>query len=368
MTDIRIQRMAQVLVSYSLEVQKGQRLAVFTAPAAIPLAREVYRKALHVGAFPEIFLDTPGVQEILLTEGSDEQLTSVPLIARASIEEYDARLLILAQENTKALQQIDPARLAMQSKARQYLVETMGRRTIEGNFHWCTTLYPTNAYAQDAGMSLAAFEDFVYQGCFVDEDDPVAHWQELGRLNERCIRWLVGKREVHILCQDTDLRFSIEGRTFINDDGHLNFPDGEIFSAPIEETVNGHIHFSFPAVLNGLAIADISLRLENGVVVEAHAPNNQDFLDHMLSLDEGARRVGEIAFGTNERIQRGIQLTLFDEKIGGTFHMALGSSIQGTGGRNVSAIHWDMVCDLRSGGEVWVDGELFCKDGQFVIA
>ena len=367
MADQRLRRLAQVLVRYSLEVKKGDRLAIMTGPIAAPLVQEVVREAVRAGAFPETFVELPGVQEIMLKEGSDEQLRYIPPSARMVIEEYETMLQLFSQENTKGLSGIDPARLALSQEAFRELGKTYMRRSAEGSLRWCIAMFPTNAYAQDADMSLSDFEDFAYRACFLDDEDPVARWQELSRQQERLVQWLKGKRTVHLLGRDTDLTLSIAGRTFINAEGRRNFPDGEFFTSPVEDSANGTIRFSFPASYGGRSVEDVRLRFENGVVVEATAAQGQDYLDKMLGMDEGARRLGEFAFGNNRNVDRCTKNILFDEKMGGTVHLALGAGFPDAGGVNQSALHWDMVCDLRNGGEVYVDDELFSKDGQFVV-
>lgn len=373
MSDIRVQRMAQVLVRYCLGIRQGDRLAIRTRPVAAPLIREVMREAVHAAAFPETFIAIPGVQEILLKEGSDEQLSYIPAALRMAIEEYETLLVIEAQENTRALNGVDPARLAVAQQAASELLHTELARTnpedryAKGSLRWCGTLFPTNAYAQDSDMSLSDFEDFVYHACFLDNADPIARWQELAKQQERYVHWLNGKHTVHLLGQDTDLTFSIDGRIFINDDGRYNLPGGEFFTGPVENSANGYIRFSFPASFAGRSVEDVRLRFESGIVVDATAAQGQDYLDRMLGMDEGARRLGEFAFGNNRNVNRITKNTLFDEKMGGTVHLALGASIPQTRGINVSALHWDMVCDLRTGSEIRVDGELFCKDGNFVV-
>lgn len=373
MVDIRIQRMAQVLVRYCIGAREGDRLAIRSMPAAQPLLLEVFREALRAGAHPEIFLGLPGQAEIFFQEAADEQLMYIPAAVRLMVEEYEAMLVIDAQENTKSLNGIDPSRLAVAQKASQELSLTSSRRTnpqdpyAPGSQRWNRVLYPTNAYAQDANMSLADFEDFVYRACLLDDEDPIARWQELSRQQERLVQWLNGRRSVHLHGQDTDLTLSIEGRSFINDDAHYNMPGGEFFTSPVEDSADGYIRYSFPASFNGRSVEDVRLRFEHGVAVEARAGQGQDYLDRMLSLDEGARRLGEFAFGNNRNVDRCTKNTLFDEKMGGTVHLALGASIPQTGGVNESALHWDMVCDLRNGGEVYIDDELFSKDGQFVV-
>lgn len=373
MPDLRVQRMAKVLVQYCIGARKGDRFAIQSEPAGQPLVLEVYREALRAGAHPELFLTLPGLAEIYFKEASDEQLRYIPAAMRLMVEEYEAFLHIDAQQNTRALNGVDPARVTLAQKAGEALGLASLRRTnpkqpyAPGSLRWNRFLFPTNAYAQDAGMSLADFEDFVYRGCFLDDEDPVARWQELSGQQERLVQWLNGRHTIHLRGQDTDLTFSIEGRSFINDDGHYNMPGGEFFTGPVEDTANGYIRYSFPSSFNGRAVEDVRLRFEHGVVVEASAAQGQEYLDRMLSMDDGARRIGEFAFGNNRSVDRCTKNTLFDEKMGGTVHLALGASIPQTGGVNESALHWDMVCDLRSGSEIRVDGELFCKDGQFAV-
>ena len=367
MTDTRLQRMAQVLIHYSLGMKKGERLAITTGPQAVPLVRETVREALRAGSFPETFFRIADIQEVVLKEASDEQLQYIPPYMRFIVEEYETTLQIMAAENTKALSGADPARQAVAQQAAVDLMQTNMRRTADGSLRWCAAMFPTNAYAQDAEMSLSDFEDFVYHACFLDDDDPVARWQALSKQQERLVQWLKDKHTVHILGPDTDLTLSIAGRVFINGDGHYNFPDGEFFTGPVEDSANGYIRYTFPASFGGRAVEDVRLRFEDGVVVEARAARSQDYLDKMLSLDEGAKRLGEFAFGNNPNVTRFIKNTLFDEKIGGTIHLALGASYPMTGAVNQSALHWDMVCDLRQGGEIRVDDELFSKDGVFVV-
>ncbi|MEO8970516.1 MAG: aminopeptidase [Ktedonobacteraceae bacterium] len=367
MSDIRIQRMAQVLVQYSLGIKKGDRFAIQTGPIAAPLVREVVREALHAGAYPETFVRLPGVREIMLKEGSDEQLTYIAPAFRIMIEEYEAMLQIISDENTKSLSGVDPSRIAISQQAAGPLMDTYMKRSQAGSMNWSIAMFPTNALAQDADMSLSDFEDFIYHACFLDDENPVARWQELGRQQEKYVQYLKGKKTVHLVGQDTDLTLSIEDRTFINDDGHKNFPGGEFFTGPVENSASGTIRYTLPASFGGRSVQDVRLRFEKGVVVEASAANGQDYLEAMLSMDEGARRLGEFAFGNNRNVDRCTKNVLFDEKMGGTVHLALGHSIPETGGVNESVLHWDMVCDLRTGSEIRVDGELFSKNGEFVF-
>ena len=246
-------------------------------------------------------------------------------------------------------------------------METQMRRTASGELRWTAAQYLTQAAAQDAGMSLRDYEDFVYGAALLNEPDPVAAWKSLGERQQRIADWLADKDEVHISGDGTDLKLSIKGRTWINDDGHLNFPGGEVFTGPVEESVEGVIRFNYPAFLRGREVTGVRLVFKRGVVTEATASGDAAFLQEMLGLDEGARRLGEFAFGTNRGIQTFSKNTLFDEKIGGTLHMALGRSIPESGGKNLSALHWDMVYNLREGSEVTVDGQIFARNGEIWI-
>lgn len=363
--DPRIKRMAEVLIRYSLDVQPGSLLAVFASSEALPLAREVYREALRVGAYPELQLSMEDAQEIFLKEANDAQLDFVSPVRQLIYERYDRLLYIGAEMNTRRLSRIDPQRSARYSKAHDALDTLWSQRAARGEMRWCYTQYPTHAYAQDAGMSLDDYWEFVCNASLLNESDPIAAWHVMAEQQQQLIRWLAGRKTVHILAEDTDLTLSIEGRPFLPCDGHINFPDGEIYSGPVEDSAEGIIRFALPSSYDGHAVDDIRLRFEKGRVVEARAAVGEAYLLRMLDIDEGARRIGEFSFGTNFGIREATRNILFDEKIGGTLHMALGRSYPESGGLNVSALHWDMICDTRRYGEVRVDGELFLKDGHY---
>ncbi|MGH2517621.1 MAG: aminopeptidase, partial [Ktedonobacterales bacterium] len=361
---------AKTLVGYCLDVQPGQTVLLNAGPAAEPLLAEVYREVLRAGGHPVPRISLATLAEIRLGEGSDEQLAWLDPTVRYWAEHADARLTIESETNTRTLANVDPRRQAVAARAERELREVRSRRGAADEERWCLTLYPTDAYAQDAGMSLAAFQEFVYEACFLNAEDPAEAWRELGRKQQFYVDWLRGKEQVHVVGPETDLRISIAGRTFRNSDGKRNFPSGEFFTSPLEDSAEGTIRFTIPSVRGGHRVEDIRLRFERGRVVEATAAQGQEYLERMLDTDEGARLVGEFAFGNNPGIQRGIQTILFDEKIGGTIHMALGNSYQECGGKNISGLHWDMICDLRAaagGGEVYVDGTLFLKDGQLMV-
>ena len=367
MHDPRVRKLAETLVGYSLKIKKDDVVVISTEPSAAPLVEELYRAILAVGAHPMTHITMRGLTRLGLKYGSDEQLSRISPFERFGNEQADVQIIIDASTNTRELSGIDPARLSLAHAVRHELMTTFMRRSATGELRWCVTLFPTEALAQDANMSLPDFEDFVYNVCFLNEDDPAAKWREMHTEQQRLVNYLSGKREVRLIGDGTDLTLGIAGRTFISCAGDKNFPDGEFFTGPEETKVNGTVRFSFPAVFSGRQVEDVRLTFEHGRVVQASAQSGQDFLEQMLDLDDGARILGEFAFGNNPNVSQYTKNILFDEKMGGTVHLALGASYPETGGLNESALHWDMVCDLRNGGEVYVDGVLFAKDGKFVV-
>ena len=367
MQDIRIERWAHTLIHYSLSVKAGETIAIHATPLAAPLVEAVYREILRTGAHPVPLIDLENLEEILLRQGSDAQLTKISPVSSALVESVDARLSIGSRSNTKALSGVEPDRTAKRRRALQGLSQAFRKREQAGNFRWSSTLYPTSGYAQDAEMSLHDFEEFVFDVCFLNDPDPIARWKELSVQQQRLVDWLVGHKQVHIKGERTDLTLSIQDRVFINSDGKRNFPSGEFFTGPVENSANGVIQFDIPSSYDGRTIEGVRLVFREGKVVEASARHGQDYLEHMLDMDAGARYLGEFAFGNNPRVDRSTKNVLFDEKMGGTVHLALGASYPETGGVNSSALHWDMVCDLRHNGEVWVDDALFLKDGKIQV-
>jgi aminopeptidase len=367
MADPRVEAMAHILVDYSVNVQPGEFVRIEGNPEGAPLLLAVYQRVLERGGHPWLRTGLHEATEIFFKYAGDEQLDYVPDIMRQLIEDIDADITIWTETNTKALTHVDPAKQARAQAARRPLSERYLERAGKKELKWTLSAYPTPAFAQDAEMSLREFEDFLFGAALVHEPAPIAAWQAVSREQQRLVDWLADKDQVRFVGPDTDLTLSVKGRRWINCDGHENFPDGEIFTGPIEDSVNGHVRFTYPACESGREVEDVRLWFENGKVVKATAAKNEEFLLTMIDVDEGARFLGEFAFGTNPGVQHFTKNILFDEKIGGTVHMALGTGYPETGSTNRSAIHWDMICDLRQGGEVWVDGVLFARDGKFLI-
>jgi len=353
---------AQLLVDYCLEVRPGQAVLVQVDTAAAPLARALTRAVLAAGGEPHLRLTYPEQAADLLELASDELLAPEPVVQLEEIRRMDAYVRVSAPTNSRQLEGVDTARLA-----------ALGRRMREVTRHrvtrtrWVGTLYPTAAGAQAAGMTTDAYEAFVYGAMFLDDADPAARWRELGAAQQRWADRLAEADEVRIAGPGTDLRLSVKGRKWANSDGKRNMPSGEVFTGPIEDSAEGTIHFAVPSSVAGTVVEGVTLRFEAGKVVAATAQRGQGTLDAQLGADAGARYLGELGVGTNPHITLPTLHTLFDEKILGTIHLALGSSYPETLGTNESSIHWDLVCDLRREGSVTLDGEPFLVDGRLVL-
>jgi aminopeptidase len=283
------------------------------------------------------------------------------------VETFDASLYIEALHNSRSLSGIDGSRIARTRKAIADLSGKLMQRSADGTHRWCLTVYPTHAMAQDADMNLADYREFVYGSGMLNDDDPVMFWREEGRKQQKLADWLKGHDSVVLKGSNVDITLSIKDRVFELSDGKYNFPDGEIFTSPVEESVNGWIRFRYPAIYNGQEVTDIELWFDHGRVVKEKAQKNQELLTSLLNTDAGARTLGEWGIGTNYGIQRFSKNMLFDEKIGGTIHFAVGLGFPECGGKNKSGLHWDMLCDMAE-SEIRIDGDLFYKDGKTVIA
>jgi aminopeptidase len=367
MADPRIDKLASVLVHYSLKLKRGQLVRIGGPALAAPHVAAAYREALRVGAHPIIRISVDGLEEIYYKTATDDQIRFISEIDRLEVEKLDAELRFLGAYNTRALTHVGPARMAMRREATRDLTKRFLERAGQGALRWCVTQAPAHADAQEAEMSLAEYEEFVYAAGHLDQDDPVAAWQRVAREQAAIIVRLEKVKTLRILAPDTDLIVSVAGRHWISAAGEHNFPDGEVFTGPVENATRGTVRFTYPAIYGGREVTDVRLTFAEGRVTESAAAKGQDFLRAMLDLDAGARMLGEFAFGLNYDIRQFTRNILFDEKIGGTLHMALGAAYPETGGKNVSGLHWDMILDLRgNGAEVYGDGQLVYQDGRFL--
>ncbi|RME84972.1 MAG: aminopeptidase [Caldilineae bacterium] len=367
MQDPRVAKMADVIINYSIGLQPGEKLLIQGKVGGAPLIRELYRAALRAGGLVTTNVSLPGLEKIFYDEANEEQLRWIQPLVNVLLEEYDAYVTLWADENTKEGTQFDPQKRAIRLEANKEVQQRFIQRMAEGKLRWCGTLFPTAAHAQDAEMSVESYEDFVFNACLPDPDDPIGFWRRMEARQDRLVQFLNQVEYVRLVAKDTDLTVRTGGRRWVNACGHKNFPDGEVFTGPHEDATEGTVRFTYPAVYMGTEVEDVRLWFEGGRVVKATAGKGEAFLKHMLDSDEGAKRLGEFAIGTNPGITRFTRHTLFDEKIQGTVHMALGFSIPESGGVNQSKIHWDMVCDLREGGQIYADDRLIYENGRFVI-
>jgi len=366
MVDPRLTALAKVLVHYSSKVKKGQLVKIIGGVQSIPLMKEVFTEAIKTGAHPFTKIIDEDFEELFFKHAKGDQLTHVSPMENFEVGKIDTLIALRAPKNTNSLSGVDPKKQAKMFKAHSRISQKFSKRSAAGELSWVVTQFPTESAAQDAKMSLTDYSDFVYRACMVDKKNPVAEWKKVSKYNQRLITYLRRKKEIRIVAPDTDLTFNVKGRTWINCDGANNFPDGEVFTAPIENSVNGHIRFTFPAVFRGREVNNVRLEFKNGKAIKASAERGLDYLNAMLDMDSGSRHLGEVAIGTNFGIKQFTRNILYDEKIGGTFHMALGNSYPESGGKNKSGLHWDMICDLRKGGAMYADGQMFFKNGKFL--
>jgi len=367
LTDPRINKMAEILVDHSARIQPGDRVAVEGTTAAEPLIRALYRRILSRGGHPHLLLKIPEQTRELFQYGSQGQISSPDQFRKFAYEHFESRIKIHSLTNTQALNEFPTAKQTWHQEANSDILATQMKRGAEGGFKWVTTLYPTRAYAEEAGMSLEDYQDFVYQACLADQEEAVTIWKKRQSRQQEALSLFQGRDQVQLSGPNIDLTLSVSDRHFINSYGRHNLPDGEIFTGPVEGSASGWVRFSYPAIYNGVIVKGVELTFKDGQVVQASAEDREDYLLEMLDADQGARYLGEFAVGMNSQINRFTGNILFDEKIGGTIHLALGAGYPETGSRNQSMIHWDMICDMRKDSEIHVDGSLIYQDGKFLV-
>lgn len=367
MSDNRLTRLASLLVNYSTAVKPGDWVGILGDVSVLPALREVYAAVVKAGGNPSLLIDDAAMQRIMLREGSKAQFDWLDPALTKYFDEADVYIRIGGSPNTRAMSTIPGKRVQELAVARRSWLATRLDRAARGEFRWVGAWYPNEASAQEANLSIEEYADFVYGATFCDHDDPIARWQQVRDEQEGKVAYLKGKDRVVLKGPNIDLSLSIKEREFVNCAGARNMPDGEIFTGPVEDSVNGWVRFSYPSIVGGRAVSGIELTFKDGKVVEASAKENDDLLQAQLNTDAGSRYLGEFAIGTNFGINRFTSNILFDEKIGGTVHMAVGTGYPETGSKNRSTIHWDMICDMRTDSEIHVDGDLFYKNGQFTV-
>ena len=367
MRDPRAENLSRILVGYSTGVKEGEVVSIDGESAAEPLLAAVYEEVLKAGAHPILNMSMEGQSAIYYKHASDRQLEWVSPVSEWIVENVDVRIAVGASTNTRELSAVPPERQTKRQAAMGELMARSMERSAGGDFRWVYTLFPTSAYASEAEMSLADYEDFYYGSCLATDGDPLTAWERASAETRRLSDWIQGREEVHVKAPGTDIKLGIAGRRFIPCVGEHNMPDGEFFTGPIEDSVEGEVTFHLPAVIGGREVSGVHLRFEGGRIVDAGAERGEEYLIKLLDTDKGARRLGELGIGTNYGIDRGTREVLLDEKIGGTVPMAVGRSYPESGGVNESAVHTDLVCDLRLGGTLVVDGEELQRDGKFVV-
>jgi aminopeptidase len=362
-----LKRYAQLLTQYCLEVKPGDKVFISTSMLAEPLLREVYRCMLEAGAaVVDCDLGFRERERLLMEFGSEAAISTPPTLHSMAMEQYDCYLNIRAPYNLKESKGGTPEKSKLRQAAAAPAQQAYFRRIADGSMRRSLCQYPTQASAQEAEMSLSEYEDFVFNACRLNEPDPIAAWLEVRKMQQSKVDYLNKCKTVRYVNGETDIRFSTDGRTWINSDGRSNMPSGEVFTSPVEDSVNGTIYFSYPGIYQGREVENVRLYVKDGVVEKWEATRGKDFLDYIFSIP-GARQFGEAAIGTNYRINRMTKNILFDEKIGGTIHMAIGQSYLQAGGKNESSIHWDMITDMTNGGQIFADDTLIYENGNFII-
>jgi aminopeptidase len=351
---------ADLIAGYCLEVEPGQHVLVRSTTLAAPLLLELQRAILQRDAWCFLRVELEDEARGFYAHARDVQLDTAPALAFDEAKRIDATVGIQAPYDPRALADVDPELITRAARGRRDVRERMLKN------RWCSTLWPTPAGAQLAGMSLDEFGAFVRRALFLDRPaGAVSGWRELARFQDELIARVAKAQELRIEAEGTDLRLRVAKRTWVNSDGRRNMPSGEVFTGPVETSATGHIRFTVPSSPAGVDVAGVELELRDGEVVAARAERGEEYLQRALATDDGARRLGEVGIGTNYGIDRPVGAILFDEKIGGTVHVALGRSYPETGGKNASALHWDLICDLRRGGRLTADGEVIQENGRF---
>jgi len=371
MRDIRVDRWADVLVHYSLQAKRGQYAIITGDLGAMPLMEACYEKMIEAGVHVDVMLSPYDWKEILLAKGDSDQLTFTSPALLHAVERCDIYLGIGSESNAKLLANADTSKQALHSKARQPILNSLLGRAAEKKARWAYTHFPTPAAAQEADMGTREYEEFIFSLGHLNCENPIEKWREIEIKQQKLVDYLNGKKMLHFKNdQGTDLHVNVDGMKWVNCCGKINFPDGEVYTGPNLKAkdggVNGVARYSLPTLYRSVEVRDIELTFEKGEVVKSNASKGEKFLHEMIKQDEGARFVGEIAIGTNPNMNRITKNILFDEKFGGTFHLALGKGYPQTGNTNQSALHWDMIFDLRNNGKVFADGELIVENGQFV--
>jgi len=359
-----VEKLAVLAVDYCLGVSKGKKVGIVGNTIATPLIQQLYKHILLKGGHPIVECEIDGLAELFFQYGSEEQIAFESPFTKFFMKEIGGIISIYAETNLKKLSNVPPEKIRKRRASQKEIVKLYMSHVKVGGLSIIP--YPTEAFAQEAEMSLFEYEDFVTKACFLEKPEPVKEWKALSKQQQRIVDYLNKAEKLRFVGEDTDLKLNVKGRIWVNADGHINMPDGEIFTGPIENSAEGQIRFTYPGIYGGREVGDITLVFKKGKVTNAKAGKGQDLLEQLLKTDAGAKRIGEIAIGTNTGITKFTKNMLFDEKMGHCIHLALGRSISMSGGKNQSTIHWDILKDMAT-GEIYADSKLIYEKGKFTI-
>ncbi len=359
-----VEKLAILATEYCLPVSEDKKIGIIGHAVATPLIQQLYKHILLKGGHPIPRIRVKGIAELLFTYGNKKQIAFASPFDKFFMKKINGIINIFAETNVKRLSGVPPTKIKQRAASQREIIDIYMKHVKPGGL--AIIPYPTEAFAQEAEMSLFEYHNFVAKACFLDKKDPVAEWKKLSEKQKHITRKLNKIEKMRFVGEDTDLQLKVKGRRWINSDGHVNMPSGEVFTGPIENSAQGQIRFTYPGIYAGREIEDIALAFKNGKVTRAKAEKGEELLKELLKTDAGAKRIGEIAIGTNKGITRFTKNMLFDEKMGHCIHLALGRSIPISGGKNQSSIHWDLLKDMKH-GEIYADGELIYNKGEFTI-
>ncbi len=360
------QKMADLICEYSLNLKEGDVVEIRGEISSEPLVKACYEKLLKMKCYPVVRMSFTEQLYSFYKYADVKQLEFIPEMYMTAAKTVNGLINIDCETNTRQLTGVDSQKIAKNRKSMSVLKDIMFSREAEGDFSWIIAPYPTSAMAQDAEMSFDEYAEFVFGACKLYEDDPVGAWREVSSFQDRIVEFLADTKELRIKGEKTDLCLNVSGRKWINCNGSHNMPDGEVFTSPVEDSAEGEMFFDVPTSFMGVSAKNVHLTFENGKVTKATAEKGESFLNEMLETDDGASSVGEIAFGLNNSIKKATGNILFDEKIGESMHLAVGSSYPEAGGKNKSGLHWDLIKDMRSKSEVYADGVKIYENGKFL--
>lgn len=362
-------KLAEIIVKYSLEVKKGDRVFISGHTLSKDLLLSIYCEVLKAGAHPLLHPELEGESELRYRYSTDEQLKYLDDIYLKMVEEFDCLIQILDDYNTKKLTNVDPEliKTSNSSAKKMKMAQTYAIRSAKKELRWVVVPYPCQSLAQEGNMDLYTYTEFVNKALLLDKENPIDEWKKIKEKQSKICEYLNNTEKIQVIGEDTDLTFSVKGRLWLNGCGEVNLPDGEVATSPLEDSANGHIRFTFPGIYQGREVENIYFEFKDGKVVDYSADKGEELIKQILSIRK-ANNIGEFAIGTNYGITKFTKNMLFDEKMGGTMHCALGQAFAETGSKHSSTIHWDILKDMKTpGSQVIADGKVIYEEGKWKI-